>query len=309
MDNADARPELPEPPATPAPLVPPAAYLPPPPAPLTPGRTARRRPRRALLSLSVAIALLAAGAVGAGVADLASRPATTSVAPANLTAAATGGAAYTATTDPAVRAIAQVGPAVVNITSQIQQTSPFGGTSTGTGTGTGFIVRPEGVILTNDHVVEGASSLQVTLPDGGRSYPATVLRADSAHDLAVVKIDATGLPTVTLGDSSGVALGQKVIALGYALDLGGGPTVTSGIVSSLDRTIQVQDPNAATGGRTYRDVLQTDAAINPGNSGGPLINLSGQVVGIDSAGTQQAENIGFAIRIDAAKSILARALA
>jgi serine protease Do len=98
-----------------------------------------------------------------------------------------------------------------------------------------------------------------------------------------------------------------VVALGYALALPGGPTVTSGIVSSLDRTIQVQDPNAGIT-RTYDDALQTDAAINPGNSGGPLIDLNGNVIGIDSAGTEQAQNIGFAIAIDAAKGVIQQAI-
>ncbi len=288
---------------------------PPFPAPPVPPTRSSRPPRRhrALVSLGVTAALLGAGVVGAGVADLTTQPAATTGTTASTevaTSGATNGAVYNANTDPVVQAIAKVSPAVVNITSQIQQTNPFGGTSMGTGTGTGFVVRPDGVILTNDHVVEGASDIRVTLPaPDGRSFPATVLSADSTHDLAVIKVDASGLPTVSLGDSNNVELGQRVIALGYALDLNGGPTVTSGIVSSLDRTIQVQDPNATAGGRTYKDVFQTDAAINPGNSGGPLINLAGQVVGIDSAGTQQAQNIGFAIRIDAAKSILARALA
>jgi S1-C subfamily serine protease len=280
--------------------------------PAPPARPRRRH--RALVSLSVAVALLGAGAVGAGIADLTTQQAATTATTASTEVATSGttngSAVYNASTDPVVQAIAKVSPAVVNITSQIQQTNPFGGTSVGTGTGTGFVVRPDGVILTNDHVVEGASHIRVTLPaPDGRSFPATVLSADSKHDLAVIKIHASGLPTVSIGNSNNVELGQRVIAIGYALDLNGGPTVTSGIVSSLDRTIQVQDPNAAAGGRTYRDVFQTDAAINPGNSGGPLINLSGQVVGIDSAGTQQAQNIGFAIRIDAAQSILARALA
>jgi len=302
MSEDTTRSELPEPPAMPA-------YPPPPPAPQR--RAGRRRPRRALLSLGVAAALLVAGGVGAGVADLTEQPAAVSATSTSLTSTtSTTGAVYNPTADPVVQAIAKVTPAVVNITSQIQQPNPFGGTSMGTGTGTGFVVRPDGVILTNDHVVEGASEIRVTLPaPDGRSFPATVLSADTTHDLAVIKIDASGLPTATLGDSNSVQLGQRVIALGYALDLNGGPTVTSGIVSSLDRTIQVQDPNAAAGGRTYRDVFQTDAAINPGNSGGPLINLAGQVVGIDSAGTQQAQNIGFAIQIDAARSIIAKATA
>jgi S1-C subfamily serine protease len=102
-------------------------------------------------------------------------------------------------------------------------------------------------------------------------------------------------------------LGERVVALGYALALPGGPTVTSGIVSSLDRTIQVQDPSAGIT-RTYQDALQTDAAINPGNSGGPLVDLNGNVIGIDSAGTESAQNIGFAIAIDAARPVIELAI-
>jgi S1-C subfamily serine protease len=127
--------------------------------------------------------------------------------------------------------------------------------------------------------------------------------------LAVLDIDAEGLPTVPLGSSQDLRLGQRVVALGYALGLEGGPTVTTGIVSSLDRTIEAQDPNCQAcevqntpGGpvpvRTYPSVIQTDAAINPGNSGGPLVDMQGRVVGINSAGNGNAENIGFAIKID-----------
>jgi S1-C subfamily serine protease len=212
--------------------------------------------------------------------------------------------------DPVVAAIAEVAPAVVTITNHMEpQQSPFGITSSGVGTGTGFIVRSDGVIVTNDHVVEGAQKLTVTMPaPDGRTLDATVVTTDQPHDLAVIRVDATGLPTVAIGNSNDLQLGQQVVALGYALALQGGPTVTSGIVSSLDRTIQVQDPNTPSGSRTYDDVLQTDAAINPGNSGGPLIDLSGHVVGIDSAGSSQAENIGFAIAIDAAKPLIQQAL-
>ena len=212
--------------------------------------------------------------------------------------------------DPVVAAIGEVAPAVVTITSHsAPQQSPFGITSSGTATGTGFVVRSDGVIVTNEHVIEGAQKVTVTMPDpDGRTLDATVAATDQEHDLAVLRVDATGLPTVALGDSNDLQLGQQVIALGYALGLQGGPTVTSGIVSSLDRTIDVQDPNAPSGTRTYADVLQTDAAINPGNSGGPLIDLAGNVVGIDSAGSSSAENIGFAIAIDAAKPLIQQAL-
>ena len=132
--------------------------------------------------------------------------------------------------------------------------------------------------------------------------------ADSPHDLAVLKIDATGLPTVSLGDSSGLQLGEPAVAIGYALALPGGPTVTTGIISSLARTIQAQDPAAAGGGRTYQDALQTSAAINPGNSGGPLLDPNGNVIGINTAGTSSAQNISFAIAINAAKPLIERAI-
>ena len=212
--------------------------------------------------------------------------------------------------DPVVAAIGEVAPAVATITSHMApQQSPFGITSGGEATGTGFVVRSDGVVVTNHHVIEGAQTVTVTMPEpDGQTLDATVVATDPEHDLAVLRVDATGLPTVTLGDSNDLQLGQQVIALGYALGLEGGPTVTSGIVSSLDRTIQVQDPNAPSGSRTYADVLQTDAAINPGNSGGPLIDLEGNVVGIDSAGSSSAENIGFAITIDAAKPLIEGAL-
>jgi S1-C subfamily serine protease len=110
-----------------------------------------------------------------------------------------------------------------------------------------------------------------------------------------------------------VALGERVVALGYALALPGGPTVTSGIISALQRTVQAQDPNGGSGGqpitRTYTDVLQTDAAINPGNSGGPLVDLSGNVIGINTAGNESAQNIGFAIAMNAARPIIEQAIA
>ena len=175
--------------------------------------------------------------------------------------------------------------------------------------GTGFVVRSDGVILTNHHVIQNALETKVTLPDG-RTLSARVLTTDQAHDLAVLKIDARNLSTVTLGDSSKVAVGERVIAIGYALDLSGAPTVTSGIISSIQRTIEVQDSSGGpqTSTRTYHDMIQTDAALNSGNSGGPLVTLDGEVIGINAAGSSQAENVGFAVAIDAAKSILQKAL-
>ena len=160
-------------------------------------------------------------------------------------------------------------------------------------------------------MVEHASKITVFSSDKTpKRYDARVIGGDCIHDLAILKIDATGLATVSLGDSSSLQLGQRVVALGYALALEGGPTVTTGIVSALDRTIKATDPGCdacQNGQRTYTGVVQTDAAINHGNSGGPLVNMQGQVVGINTAGDDSAQNIGFAIAIDSVKQTIADA--
>jgi S1-C subfamily serine protease len=202
---------------------------------------------------------------------------------------------------------------VVNVTTDVFQADPLGGGQQGQGVGTGFIIRPDGIIVTNCHVVEGATRITVfTSDETPDEYQARVIGGDCLHDLAVLKIDAEGLPTVKLGSSSSLRLGQQVVALGYALALEGGPTVTTGIVSSLNRTIRAQDPQCEVcpnGVRTYNDALQTDAAINHGNSGGPLVDMSGRVVGINSAGADTAENIGFAIAIDSVRDAIRDAIA
>ena len=210
--------------------------------------------------------------------------------------------------DRIVRVVDRVAPAVVNVTTQVLEVDPLGAVQQGKGVGTGFIIREDGVIVTNYHVVEGATRIRVVLPPPNRNtFTARVIGGDSEHDLAVLKVSGQELPTVALGNSSTVQLGQPVIALGYALALEGGPTVTSGIISSLQRTIRVSDPEQGID-RTLQDALQTDAAINPGNSGGPLVDLNGTVVGINTAGAGQAENIGFSIAIDAAKPMIKRAM-
>ena len=199
--------------------------------------------------------------------------------------------------------------AVVEITSQVvRQASLFGPPQTGQAVGTGSVVAPNGLVLTNYHVVEGAQSITVTLSDGSK-HSAKVVKFDSSADLAVLKIDASGLSTLPLGDSSQTLAGQSVVAIGYALALQGSPTVTTGIVSSTGRTIQVLDDNAPGGPvvRTYRNALQISAAINSGNSGGPLLDMQGRVIGINTAGAQGANNIGFAIPIDQAKALIASA--
>jgi serine protease Do len=173
--------------------------------------------------------------------------------------------------------------------------------------GTGFVVGGDGVVVTNYHVVEGAFEIEVVTGDGDR-LQARAIGGDFAADLAVLKVDAEDLPTVPLGDSDQLRLGQDVVALGFALGLEGGPSVTTGIVSGLGRTIDAGGQGVET--RTYEDVIQTDAAINPGNSGGPLVDLQGRVVGINTAGVGAgaAENIGFAIAINRARPVIDHAI-
>ena len=186
---------------------------------------------------------------------------------------------------------------VVSITTRIVQRGPFGQVATGTGAGSGFIIDTSGIIVTNAHVVSGARSVSVTLNDG-TEHQGTVLGADTEEDIAVVKIDASGLHALPLGQSSSLRVGQTVVAIGNALALTGEPTATEGIVSALNRTIDTDN------GEHLDHLVQTDAAINPGNSGGPLLTLDGNVIGINSAGASDAQNIGFAISIDSAKTTI-----
>jgi S1-C subfamily serine protease len=171
---------------------------------------------------------------------------------------------------------------------------------TPTAVGTGIIFNSNGWILTNHHVVEGADQLTVQMNDG-KSYPATVYGIDTLTDLAIVKIDATSLPTATLGNSDTLKAGQSVIAIGNPL---GEYTnsVTTGVVSGLNRSIDISGGN-------LDDLIQTDAAINPGNSGGPLLDLAGNVVGINTAEAGSAQGIGFAIPINLATPMTQQALA
>ena len=153
-------------------------------------------------------------------------------------------------------------------------------------------------------MVTNSDALSVKLEDG-RSFDATVISSDTSADLAVIKISATGLPAVTLGDSSSVRVGEGVLAIGTPLGEYN-DTVTSGIISAKDRTITVQGEQR---GQTVSlsNLIQTDAAINPGNSGGPLVNSSGEVIGVVTAASQSAQGLGFAIPINAAKTMINQA--
>jgi len=198
-----------------------------------------------------------------------------------------------------IEAVDQVTPAVVTI--QSSGDSLLGGAS---GTGSGFIYQPDGWILTNRHVVEEAAELQVVLNDG-RQFPGEVYGIDTLTDLAIVKIDASDLPVAPIGSSAHLEPGQVAIAIGNPL--GYENTVTTGVVSGLGRRITASDATQ-TSAETLNNLIQTDAAINPGNSGGPLVNSAGQVIGVNTAVSQNAQGLGFAIPIDVARPIMQQAL-
>jgi serine protease Do len=167
--------------------------------------------------------------------------------------------------------------------------------------GTGFIVASGGYIVTNKHVVPDSDATYTVLLASGKQVPATVLWRSPTEDLAVVKIAGTGYPTVNLGESSTLALGESVFAVGNALGQYNN-SVSVGVISGLNRDITAQDANGTT--ETLDNVIQTDAAINPGNSGGPLVDLNGNVIGINVATAQGSQSIGFALPIDEIKSAL-----
>ena len=190
-------------------------------------------------------------------------------------------------------------PAVVAITTDGGPALGRGGG--GGGAATGFVTDAGGVIVTNDHVVADARSINVTTSDG-KKLSARVLGQDASHDLAVLRVDATNLPAVELGNSDQVQVGDDVVAIGNALDLDGGLSATRGIVSGLHRQIPTET------GAQLQGLIQTDAAINPGNSGGPLVDAQGRVIGINTAiaNPNTAQNVGFVIPISQAKPIIDR---
>jgi putative serine protease PepD len=184
----------------------------------------------------------------------------------------------------------------------IQSNTPYG-----QATGSGFVVSSDGYVVTNEHVIDGAGSIQVKIGTGSKTYTAQVVGSDASRDLALLKVDASGLPTLSLADSGSVQVGDATYAIGnpYGLD----DTLTTGIVSALQRDIQ--SPN----GSTISGAIQTDAALNPGNSGGPLLDSSGKVIGVNAQiatggnGSEGNVGIGFAIPSNTVKSFIDEAKA
>ena len=209
--------------------------------------------------------------------------------------------------------LASVLPAVVSIdTSSFRGVGAVG--SYVQGAGTGMIIKSSGVILTNNHVIEGAQTVTVTLYGQVKQFPAKIIGTDAVKDIALVQVEGAGhsLPTVSFGNSNAAQQGDGVLAIGNALALAGGPTVTEGIVSALNRSLIATTDNGTSENLT--GLIQTDAPINPGNSGGPLVNSSGQVVAMNTAvatssqGNAPAQNVGFAIAVDEIRVIVAQIL-
>ena len=201
---------------------------------------------------------------------------------------------------PSVAAIVEDAlPAVVAIVPAAATSDFFVLPSPNGGAGSGFIIDARGYIVTNDHVIADLPEFVVVLPDG-RRVEAEVVGRDPLSDLAVVKIDEPGLPVAPLGDSGELGVGDWVIAIGNALSLEGGPTVTLGIVSALGRSTGIRS------GVTLHELIQTDAAVNPGNSGGPLLNLDGEVVAVNTAvaDLSRFQGIGFSVAITPARPII-----
>lgn len=217
-------------------------------------------------------------------------------------------------------AVARVSPAVVTVQTEVVERVPadvfeqfFGGRSgqrSAAGLGSGFIVRSDGAIVTNAHVVAGATRIQVALRDG-TTYPARLIGSDATNDLAVIKIDAKNLPVAPLGSSSDLLIGEWAIAIGnpYGFIFANSePSVTAGVVSGTGRNLATPSEGAG----VYVDMIQTDAAINPGNSGGPLVNADGEVIGVNSSifsPSGGSVGIGFAIPINRARRVVEDLLA
>jgi serine protease Do len=295
-------------PLTPRPLsTPPPSATPVGPAADAPVTKRRRGPRDrrpgTILAASLLSAVLAAGGTAAlvvGAREGVGATATQNPA-AGVTTSTTSGTATAAPDLPAV--VASVRDSVVTITSEGISTRGMMSIPS-SGVGSGIVLTSDGYVLTNKHVVSGSRFLTVELANG-KQYPATIVEESADHDLALIKVDATGLSPAVIGDPKAIQVGETVIAIGSPLGTFT-ETVTKGILSATGRTITVQDE--ATGRpETLTGLLQTDAAINPGNSGGPLLDESGHVIGVNTAVSTDAEGLGFAIPIDQAASLIAKA--
>ena len=279
-------------------------FLPPPPepAPLSPVPVVKPdRPRRRMGILGIVVISAVVGALAGSAATVLLAPRLIKVTPSGTVVAPLAPITNTLTEESAVISVAdQDGKAVVEIKTTIS--SPDFIQTEQHGIGSGFIVRSDGYIVTNNHVVENARQLQVILRDGAKKFDARVIGTSPEDDVAVIKVDAQNLPALNWGDSSALKVGQLAIAIGSPL--GQQNSVTKGVISALHRFISI--PNPSTGQvENILNAIQTDAQINPGNSGGPLLNSVGQVVGVNFAieQAQAGPGLGFALDGNAARDI------
>ena len=262
----------------------------------------RRRGPRALVYVAVAAVAAAVGA-GTVVALNQNSQSPSSVSSQQIPSPNRNAAGHANTTTVNEQSVAnKVEPGVVDINSQLKYEN-------GAAAGTGMVLSSNGLVLTNNHVVDGSTSLHATLVSSGKTYTAQVLGVDPVDDVALIKlVGASGLKTVSVGDSAKVTLGTGVVAIGNAGGAGGHPTVTSGTITSLDRTITASDSGSGANSETLHGMLQTNAPIAAGDSGGPLSDAAGQVIGMDTAANSQSvggpgTNMGFAIPINHALAI------
>lgn len=278
------------------------APTPPPPPPVVP--IGDGRPGLAAWGIGLAVVALAAGTIGGAVGFTAARLTTP-----NAAGAASAPVNIGAANPPSLPANNSIAAVAEAVQPSVVQLNVAGNGSAGTGSG--FVIRADGYILTNNHVTSGGSTINITFADGSTA-PATLVGASPGYDLAVVKVNESDLPAVTLGSSGALKVGDTAIAIGSPLGLQG--TVTSGIVSALDRPVTA----GGTGATAFINAIQTDAAINPGNSGGPLVDGNGAVIGINTAiatlggslgGQVGSIGLGFAIPIDTAARIASEIIA
>jgi 2-alkenal reductase len=257
-----------------------------------------------VVALALVVGIVSGGLSAAAVTNLLTGNRPVPTASTDTTSGSTTSNVHVDESSAVIAAVRSVAPAVVTIASQTN-IGPFGG---GSGVGSGFIYDADGWILTNKHVVNGASKLTVRLYDT-RDFDAEVKGVDTVSELAIVKFEASGLTVAPLGSSDSLQLGQLAVAIGNPLG-NFENTVTTGVISGLGRQIQAGDVTQ-TSSEQLNNLIQTDAAINPGNSGGPLINSIGRVIGINTAvaTADKAQGIGFAIPIDVAKPILEQVVA
>jgi serine protease Do len=286
-------------------------FVPAEPTPIAPAAPGSRRSGGRGLGPVLAVSILSAALASAGTAAIVHevvQPTVVTQTPAASVATSntgTGTGTTTVETADLTSVVATARQSVVTITADgvaASRFSPFGQPTSGVGSG--IIISSDGYILTNRHVVENSQTLSVELYDG-RTFPATIVEQSNTNDLALIKVDATGLSAARIGDSSKVQVGETVLAIGSPLGTYT-ETVTKGILSGLGREVTVQDELTGQP-TTLKGLMQTDAAINPGNSGGPLLDASGAVVGINTAVATSAQGLGFAIPINDASSLISRA--